>query len=351
MKTGFTGTFVISWSQTELDGQKAASWADMRVGSAWSWWGEALRVDGPTEVLRLEMAKDAENLRQRAARSVRKLVGAAAGAPSPEPSSGDLADKSFTLTNGIDRYTGTLIDVAPGKAPLLMFVDELPPRDRELWVLGLRSKGSAQQEASTPKSGVICFTPGTLIDTPCGPCPVETLREGDRVQTRDNGVQQIQWIGARRMSGARLFVYPHLRPVRLRTGALASDRPGADLVVSPEHRLLLRGRHVKALFNTSEVLVAAKDLTNGSTIVTDTHLREVTYIHLLLEDHQVLWANGVESESFHPANAALSALSDGDRRRLLDLLPTVGQDPLSYGGFARRNLTTSEAAILRHEAA
>ena len=153
------------------------------------------------------------------------------------------------------------------------------------------------------------------------------------------------------MSGARLFVYPGLRPIRLRAGALASDRPEGDLLVSPEHRLLLRGGRVRALFNTPEVLVAARDLINGTSIAADTQLREVTYIHLLFEEHQVLWANGVESESFHPANASLTALSEGDRQRLQTLLPGVDENPLSYGAFARRNLTASEAAILRHEAA
>ena len=351
MKTGFTGTFVMSWAQTELDGQRSPSPDLVRVGSAWSWRGNALRVDGPTEVLRLDMADSESDLRRRAAQSLRKLVGAAGAAPSSEAVLAQLVDRGFILTNGVDRFTATLIEVAPGKAPLLMFVDELPPRDQELWVLKSRLKAWGQDAPDAPQSGVICFTPGTLIETPEGARPVETLREGDYVQTRDNGPQQIQWIGGRRMTGARLFVYPHLRPVRLRAGAFASGRPGEDLLVSPEHRLLLRGRHVEALFNTPEVLVAAKDLINGSSIITDTQVREVTYIHLLLEDHQVLWANGVESESFHPANAALSALSDGDRRRLLQFLPAVEQDPLSYGAFVRRNLSASEAAILCHEAA
>lgn len=355
MKTGFIGTFVMSWSQTELDGHRSPSPEGMRIGSAWSWRGEALRLDGPTELLRLGMPSGEGDLRQRAARSVRRLVGAAGLAPEESPGRKlreRSGDKSFTLTNGVDRFTATVIDVAPAKAPLLMFVDELPPRDTRLWVLkhSLDAvKGTAS--GAGQDSGVICFTPGTLIDTPEGSRPVETLRQGDLVQTRDNGAQPVQWIGARRMTGARMFVYPHLRPVRLRAGALAGGRPDGDLLVSPEHRLLLRGRHVEALFNTPEVLIAARDLINGSTIATDTRLREVTYIHLMLEKHQVLWANGVENESFHPANAELSALSEDDRGRLLELLPGVAADPLSYGDFARRNLSATDAAILLHEAA
>jgi hypothetical protein len=64
-----------------------------------------------------------------------------------------------------------------------------------------------------------------------------------------------------------------------------------------------------------------------------------------------LWANGVETESFHPASTALSTLADDDRKRLIDLLPALEYEPHAYGSFARRNLSGSEAAILTHEAA
>jgi hypothetical protein len=115
--------------------------------------------------------------------------------------------------------------------------------------------------------------------------------------------------------------------------------------------MLLRGAPAQALFNSPEVLVPARDLVNGTTVVTDLSVREVTYIHLLLEDHQILWANGVETESFHPANAAMSSLDDTDRKRLLRMLPGIDQDPHKYGDYARRNLSPSEAAILMHELA
>ena len=67
--------------------------------------------------------------------------------------------------------------------------------------------------------------------------------------------------------------------------------------------------------------------------------------------HQILWANGIEAESFHPASASLSSLGEDDRRRLLGINPHLELEPQAYGGFARRNLTQSEAAILMHEAA
>ncbi len=92
--------------------------------------------------------------------------------------------------------------------------------------------------------------------------------------------------------------------------------------------------------------MAAKDLIDGRRIAIDTQARSVTYIHLLLPEHNVVWANGVETESFHPANTALDSLDAQDRQMLLARHPELTVDPLTYGGFARRNLSAPEAAIL-----
>lgn len=354
MKTGFRGTFVISWSQTELDGLSAAPLDALEVGTAWSWHGEAVRIDGPNDILRLDGATNETELRRRAARSVRRLVGAAIqnrtdldAIEVEEP----LSDSSFIVTNGAQSYTVTVIEVGNGARPLLMFMDQMPPRDTELWVVHHSLGALVRKREETERAGVICFTPGTMIDTPDGPVPVENLREGDRVSTADNGPQEVLWIGSRRMTGARLFVMPHLRPIRFRAGALGIERPDQELLVSPEHRMLVRGSVAQALFNTPEVLVPARELVNGRTVAVDLKLREVTYVHLLLPSHQIIRANGVETESFHPGSASLAALEETDRKRLLDLMPGVADDPYGYGGYARRNLSASEAAILMHRAA
>lgn len=261
-----------------------------------------------------------------------------------------LLEGGFVVTNGAKSYTVTVIEVE-GSQPLLMFLDEMPPQGVELWVVHHTMDAIDTNPMGPATGGVICFTPGTMIETPNGPRRVEDLREGDQVQTKDNGAEEIRWIGSRRMSGARLFAMPRLRPVRIRPGALGIDRPDQELLVSPEHRMLVTGHAARALFNTSEVLIAARDLVNDTTVTVDHSVREVTYIHLLLPRHQILWANGVETESFHPANAALSTLENADRGRLLNMLPELEFDPNSYGPYARRNLNKSEAAILAHEAA
>ncbi|MGX9351395.1 Hint domain-containing protein [Shimia sp. W99] len=353
METGFRGTFVISWSQTEVDGLVAAPEQTLETGVVWSWHGDAVRVDGPNGLLRLDQGEEGANIRKRAARMVRRLVGAAVNNTTTvddvdveEP----LLEGGFVITDGTGSYTATVIEVQ-GSAPLLMFLDELPPKNKDLWVVHHSMEALESHRGATPEGGVICFTPGTRIATPNGPRRIEDLREGDRVLTKDNGAQEVCWIGSRRMTGARLFAMPKLRPIRMRPGALGIERPDEELIVSPEHRMLVKGAVARALFNTSEVLVQAKDLVNGSTIAVDHALREVTYVHLLLPGHEVIWANGVETESFHPASASLQTLEARDRGRLLQMLPGLAHNPHEYGPYARRNLSRSEAAILMHDVA
>jgi Hint domain-containing protein len=354
METGFRGTFVISWSQTEVDGLDAAPLPSLAVGAAWAWRGDAVRVDGPRDVLRLGKADGAETMRRRAARMVHRLVGTALErAPVETPDAddnADILDNSFVVTDGAKSYTVTLIDVGPGSQPLLMFLNDIPPRNMDLWVVHHTLNTAPGNSTGDGSGGVICFTPGTWIETPDGPRQIQDLREGDQVTTKDSGAQDIHWVGSRRMTGARLFAMPRLRPVRIAAGALGVERPDQELLVSPEHRMLIKGDVARDLFNTPEVLVAAKDLINGSNITVDLKVRHVTYVHLLLPRHEVIRANGIETESFHPANAALSTLADSDRARLLRHLPDLEYDPHIYGTYARRNLSTSEAAILRHAA-
>jgi hypothetical protein len=349
------GTFVISWSQTEVDGLKAASLDLLSVGATWRWTGAAVRVDGPQGVLLLEGAEGATDIRKRAARMVRRLVGVAvagnAAPPSAEEPAEDLAEQGFIVTDGHQSFTVTIIPVPDTGARLLMVVGDLPPVDQDLWVVRAAIDRTHSGAGARTAGGVICFTPDTRLMTPDGVRAIQSLRPGDLILTRDNGPQPVLWSGHRRMSGARLYAMPHLRPIRFRAGALGTDRPDADLLVSPQHRMLVKGASALALFNTPEVLVAAEDLVNDGSIMVDQAMREVTYVHILLEQHNIVWANGLETESFHPSNTALDTIDPVQREGLLALLPGVAQNPHGYGDYARRNLSGSEAAILRHDMA
>ena len=353
MKTGSRGTFVISWSQTETDGLRAAPLDVLSVGASWRWTGAPIRVDGVQGPLLLEGAEGAADLRKRAALMVRRLIGAAvlhgmAHAEEAEVAD-DPAEQGFIVTDGHQSYPVTIIDVPDTGARLLMFVGDLPPHDLDMWVVRTSFDRTAQVTGARAAGGVICFTPDTRISTPQGPRLIQHLRAGDRILTKDNGAQQVMWTGSRRMTGARLYAMPHLRPIRFKQGAMGQDRPDGDLLVSPQHRMLMKGDAAQALFNTAEVLVAAEDMLNDHSIMVDHALREVTYVHILLEAHQIVWANGLETESFHPSNTQLDTIEASQRAGLLGLLPGIETNPQGYGDYARRNLSASEAAILRHD--
>lgn len=351
MKTGFIGTFVISWSQTDIDGQHAPPVTDLTVGTAWSWTGEAVRVDGPNGILPLGASQGETDIRSRAALTVRRLLASTQvdtshmkAAVLQEP----LFDDSFRVTDGFDIWTVTLINTGANRKPLCMFMDEIPPRQTDLWVVDRRIDTTLRRAATPEQGGVVCFTPGTMIMTPDGARDVASLTEGDFVQTADNGRAEVLWLGGRRVTGARLKAVPSLTPVRLRAGALDKDVPDAGLLVSPDHRVVLRGTRARALYNADEVLVTARDLINDHSIIRDHNQREVTYIHMMLPSHEVVFANGVATESFHPASAELSVMEDVQRDRMFDRLPDLRGSVHAYGDYARRILSDSEAAILQH---
>ncbi len=347
MKTGSAGTFVIAWLQTETDGVKAAPLDRLTAGVTWRWTGEPVRLDGRAAILRLEGAEGVAQIRRRASRVARRLVGHVARPRAERPEDLDPAFPGFTLTDGFVSYPMTVLAMPDSGALLILAEEALPPVDQDLWVA--QAAIDRRQIAPKPENGVICFTPGTLILTPQGPRPIEALRPGNLVFTRDNGAQAVLWTGYRNISAARLHLMPHLRPIRLRSHAFGLGRPDPDLLVSPQHRMLVKGRAAQALFNADEVLVKAEDMVNDHTIVVDHASREVRYIHILLEQHSVIWANGLETESFHPASAAPGSMDDTQRAGLLSVLPALDLNPHVYGDYARRNLSSFEVAVLRHD--
>ncbi len=348
MGTGYNGTFVIPWSHTEIDGLRGAPIGSLKEGASWSWVGRAIRVDGPTSLFVLSGSEDVARLHARAARIVRKRLGGVAHLDldakadmDPEP----LMDGGFSVTDGYREYRVTIIEMPTGE-PLAMLAGDLPDVGQELWISGMALAKAQVNRVNHGVRQVICFTPDTHIATPDGPVQVSDLNEGDLIQTKDDGPQPIRWIGSRRMTGARLFATPDLRPVRIRGGALGSGVPDAELLVSPDHRMVVRGPTAEALFNSPEVLVRARDMVNDRTITVDHRPSPVTYFHILLDRHQIVWANGLESETFHPANTPFEAIAPEQRAGLLEKVPEIDRDASLYGGFARRLLSAPEAAIL-----
>lgn len=349
MQTGYKGTFVIPWSQVVVDGEKAPAMELVRPGAGWLWTGTPTRVDGPADILPLDNGHEGADLHRRAGKTVRRMFGRVMRPDSPMAAETDLFKSHLVVTDGRQEWRVTLISTGAGRQPMALFQDVIPPHETVLWVVQDNVQSSVRNAPKEAPSGVICFTPGTMIATPEGPRDVLTLMEGDRVQTQDNGPAEILWIGRRVVTGARMEVHPHLRPVRLLEGALERGVPDSGLLVSPDHRIVLGGKKARMLFNAEEVLVTARDLVNDETVIFAHDLRNVVYIHMMLPQHEIVFANGVPTETFHPASAALATLRSEEQARLLTRVPEIKGNPMAYGNYARRKLTQADAAVLRAE--
>ncbi|MHA6264770.1 Hint domain-containing protein [Arenibacterium sp. CAU 1754] len=184
---------------------------------------------------------------------------------------------------------------------------------------------------------IICFARGTFIETEQGPRAIETLRAGDLIVTRDHGLQPLRWTGSRTVAATGDFA-----PIRLRKDALDNKR---DLIVSPQHRMLITGWRAEILFGETEVLAAAKHLVNDR----DISCQEggmVEYFHLMFDRHEVIFAEDAPTESFHPTEESLEALDEPARDELLTLFPELRVSPANHGDTARRCLRSFEARLL-----
>lgn len=169
----------------------------------------------------------------------------------------------------------------------------------------------------------VCFTGGTLIETPDGLKRIDALAVGDLVQTLDHGAQEIRWIGSRKVSRGLMASHPALRPVRISAGALGHGLPSSDLVVSQQHRMLLSSAMVRHIFGVGEVLVAAKKLI-GFPGIGYAEADGTEYFHILLDRHEVVIANGAASETLLPGPMAMQSLGAEARREILTLFPELG---------------------------
>jgi hypothetical protein len=336
----FRGVFALRWQQTEIDGLRGSDPGWLRVGAIWSWQGESLRLDGAPSVLPLATDSAQERVQTGARAMAERLSGDIRPLPALSADH-DAPAQGFTLTDGTRLYTARII--AQGADWLIAFAAGLPPAGKPCWVTACNltdRRGAAQKVQD-----VICFTSDAMISTPAGRTPIADLRPGDRVVTRDNGAQPVLWVGQTTLSGLALRQHAHLRPIRLRRDALDTNLPDEDLCVSPAHRILVTGPRARALFGCDEVLARAGDLVDYHHIAPDFALHGVSYVHLLFESHQVIFANGLASESFHPALAPAATLRQ-HRHALAQLRLDWLATPDTYGPTARRCLSAAEAALL-----
>lgn len=195
-----------------------------------------------------------------------------------------------------------------------------------------------------PNVKIVCFEESVRIATPSGSVAAGQLEVGDEVITKDSGVRQIRWVGRKQLGPAELRGNPQLLPVRISAGALGAGLPQADLVVSPQHRVLVTSRIASKLFSSEGVLVAAKHLLDLPGVTVE-QVDQITYVHFAFDQHEIVYAEGAPSESFYPGATGLAALDGEAKAELLALFPALAQG-LAEIPCARRLLTGKEGRDL-----
>jgi len=244
-------------------------------------------------------------------------------------------DDVFTVTTGatfgtatIDSATGTWTYTLDNSDPAVI---ALNPGDTltdifTVTMLDTEGGGAGQTDVADVTitiNGVICFCAGTRIETPEGPRRIETLRVGDLVRTMDGPARPIRWIGRRAVSQQMRRANPKLLPVRISAGSLGAGLPERDLLVSRQHRILSRSRIAMRMFDVSEVLLPAIKLTNLPGIHVDDSVRDVTYMHLMFDRHEVIFAEGAPAESLLTGPEALKSLSHEAQEEIRTLFPDL----------------------------
>ncbi len=182
-----------------------------------------------------------------------------------------------------------------------------------------------------------CFAKGCLIETDQGQVAVENLQVGDMVKTQSRGMQPIRWIAGRTVSATG-----NMAPVVFAKGVIGNTDV---LEVSPEHRMLVSDSRAEMLFGQEQVLIAAKHLLDGDRIFRRIG-GDVTYYHFMFDRHEIVFSQGVPSESFLPGKAAMRGLDCQSRDEILALFPELAQQDHQYRAAALC-LKSFEAGLLR----
>jgi hypothetical protein len=242
---------------------------------------------------------------------------------------GDSLDDPTTTYSG---FSGTATQVGAGE-------DFGNDTDGESLQRASDGTDTFVSDGPTPATTNVCFTNGTEFDTADGARLIDGVKAGDTLRTLDHGIQTVKWVYAKTWSAQQIKDMPNLAPVVISAGALGQGLPRRDLRVSQQHRILVRGPIVLRMFDTSEVLIAAKHLLAVQGVYLDQPVAPVTYFHVMLKQHEILFAEGLPTESLYLGRQSLKAIPDAGLREIelllgLKIAAFEGQIPAPARMFA-----------------
>lgn len=173
----------------------------------------------------------------------------------------------------------------------------------------------------------LCLAAETLLQTPEGKKEIGSLRAGDQVIVADGQAETVRWIKVQHVDAAMIARHPNLRPVRIIAGALGNGLPKRDLVVSQQHRIMVSSKVAERMFGETDVLISALHLTALPGIFIDEDVDSVSYVHLLFDRHEIVFAEGAPAESLFTGPEALKSISTEAKSEIFTLFPEL-KDPM-----------------------
>ncbi|WP_299850139.1 Hint domain-containing protein [uncultured Roseovarius sp.] len=248
-----------------------------------------------------------------------------------------IIQATITYTDGTSDYTGNFIvnQTADGSVFVVSWSDPANPSNVALETGRIETFTVNSVGFYDPNDGdslpnaeltFVCFAQGTSVEVDLGRSKkVDELSVGDLVKTRDHGLQPIRWIGRRFLRPVDLMLSPKLLPVRFVPGSLGDGLPRKDLFVSPQHRMLVRSKIVRRMFDVDEVLCPATKLIALPGIEIAGETRSVTYFHLLFNQHEIIYAENAPTESMFTGPQALKMVGAESREEILAIFPEVAE--------------------------
>ncbi len=257
-------------------------------------------------------------------------------------------ESAIDATNNPDGKTGDVLDIS-GLNNKVVVYDETDPtydpatgKSESGFVTYTNAAGDVVTINFSEIERVVCFTKGTKIRTVWGDVPIETLRVGDLVWTKDNGYQPLRWIGSRFVPRVTLRENKSLRPVRVKAGSFGYGIPEVDTYVSQQHRFVVSSRISQRLTGNDEVLVAARFLVQLDGIDFDTRCDDVVYYHLMFDQHHIVQANGSLAESLYTGPEALKSIPSEAVSEIYQLFPELAD--INYAPTPARPILSGRQA-------
>jgi hypothetical protein len=244
-----------------------------------------------------------------------------------DPSDAQSGDVLF-LDGGMDMFSALGTMIAKPSAPANP--EGLPTRSNR-----------TEPEIHRAIGPALCGS--AILQTDKGEVAAQDLRPGHRILSRDKGFQTVLWVARRDVTAAQMIADPDLRPVKISAGALGPNLPSSDLLVPGCQRLMVEGPRTKLMFGAREVFVLAAHLV-GYPGISHADIADTTYVHAICRAHEVIWADGVWTESFQPSDQSLASLDRAQRAEIMQIFPQLSEGVPCIA--ARQTLRRHEADLL-----